>query len=296
MNRTHLPLAGLRAFEAAARHLSVSRAASELCVTPGAVSQQIKLLEETLGVVLIQRKGRTIELTDAGQVLRPQMTQAFDLIGFALESISRRPSTPTLRLTLLPSLAEKWLMPRLARFHGEHPDLDIQMMTSFRPVQFDDDGVDMASYLGKALPPGIAGVRLFNDVFLPVCSPSLLADHRKPLVPEDLIRLTLLHSVRRADDWHKWLSLAGMANCKPPHNLTFGNASLAIRAALDGVGVAIVQHEYVKSNLTAGSLVAPFELMASSDQGYFLGWPASRPASAAFDLFRTWVLREVAGA
>ena len=294
MNRSHLPLAGLRAFEAAARHLSVTKAASELCVTPGAVSQQVKSLEDVLGVALIQRKGRTIELTDAGQVLRPQVTQALDMISLACDAITRQPKSRTLRLTLLPTLAEKWLMPRLARFHGAHPELDIQMMTSFRPVQFDSDEVDMASYVGTHLPPGISGIRLFDDAFLPVCSPKLL-ENRPPLEnPADVLQFTLLHSVSRADDWHQWLSLAGLPDARPAHNLSFGNSSLSIRAALDGMGVAMVQRVYAKANLADGSLVAPFALTASSSKGYFFGWPTNQPMGPAFELFRAWLLEEVA--
>jgi len=294
MKRVHLPLPALRAFETTGRLLSVSKAAIELCVTSGAISQQIKLLEQNLSVSLIQRNGRNIELTDAGQVLLPHLTQAFDLIGLTLDSLKKTPKSMTLRLTLLPSLAEKWLMPRLARFHGDHPELDIQMLTSFRDIQFDADGVDMASYVGSELPAGIAGVRLFDDEFLPVCSPALLAGARPLVKPSDLTNFTLLQSVRRLDDWHKWLTLAGEASMRPAHTLSFGNASLAIRAALGGMGVAVVQYEYVKDNLNDGSLVAPFDLKARSNLGYYLGWPATKQMSTACALFRDWILKEVA--
>ena len=144
MQRSHLPLLGLRAFEATARHLSVSKAAMELCVTPGAISQQVKLLEETIGVALIQRSGRAIELTDAGLLLQPQLTQALDWISVALDSVTRKRNKSTIKLTLLPTLAEKWLMPRLAGFHGAHPELDIQIMTSFRSVELEEEDVSFA--------------------------------------------------------------------------------------------------------------------------------------------------------
>lgn len=294
MNRSHLPLLGLRAFEATARHLSVSKAALELCVTPGAISQQVKLLENSVGVALLQRKGRSIDLTDAGQVLRPQLTQALDLMSLALDSIARSKNNTTLKLILLPTLAEKWLMPRLARFHGNHPELDIQIMTSFRDIELDAEGVDMASWVGAALPPGVAGVRLFDDEFLPVCSPALLKGRSRLVKPRDLAKFTLLHSVHRIDDWHKWLTLAGERDLKPAHNLSFGNASLAIQAALEGVGVATVQVEYVKTNFAAGTLVAPFELKVRSKSGYYLVWPATRTVNTAFGLFRDWILQEAA--
>jgi len=296
MNRSHLPLLALRAFEATARHVSVSKAALELCVTPGAISQQVKQLEDSIGVALLQRKGRSIELTEAGQVLRPQLTQALDVMSLAIDSISRSRSHKTLKLTLLPTLAEKWLMPRLARFHGAHPELDIQIMTSFRDVELETEGVDMASWIGTGLPHGVAGVRLFDDEFLPVCSPGLLRNGAHLKRARDIAAFTMLHSVPRIDDWHQWLTLAGEPDLKPVNSLSFGNSSLAIQAALDGVGVAMVQHEYVKANLAAGTLVAPFNLKARGRNGYYLGWSAGRPVSTAFTLFRDWILDEVARA
>ena len=296
MNRSHLPLLALRAFEATARHLSVSKAAVELCVTPGAISQQVKQLEDTLGVALLQRKGRSIELTDAGLVLRPQLTQALDVIGLALDSVARAHSSSTLKLTLLPTLAEKWLMPRLAHFHGAHPELDIQIMTSFRSVELEMEGVDMASWIGTGLPPGVDGVRLFDDEFLPVCSPRLLQGAAKVKQPRDLAAFTFLHSVPRVDDWHQWLAKAGEPRLKPVNSLSFGNSSLAIQAALDGVGVAMVQYEYVKANLAAGNLVAPFDMRVRGRNGYYLVWSAQRRGSTAFNQFRDWVLEEVRSA
>lgn len=296
MNRSHLPLLALRAFEATARHLSVSKAAMELCVTPGAISQQVRQLEDTIGVALLQRKGRSIELTDAGLVLRPQLTQALDVMGLALDSISRSHNSKTLKLTLLPTLAEKWLMPRLSRFHGAHPELDIQIMTSFRNIDLETEGVDMASWVGMGLPSGVEGVKLFDDEFLPVCSPRLLRGAKKPKQPRDLAAFTFLHSVPRVDDWHQWLTQAGEPGLKPVNSLSFGNSSLAIQAALDGVGVAMVQYEYVKANLADGDLVAPFDLRVRGRNGYYLGWSAQRRVSAAFAQFRDWILEEVSRA
>jgi LysR family glycine cleavage system transcriptional activator len=292
MNRSHLPLLGLRAFEATARHLSVSKAAEELCVTPGAVSQQVKLLEEAVGVSLLKRKGRAVELTDAGQVLRPALTQAFDLMALTLDAVGKRPQHSALKLCLLPTLAEKWLMPRLGRFHGAHPELDIQILTSFRDIRFDREDVDMASYMGKELPPGMDGVRLFDDEFLPVCSPAFMKGSLKLQAPKDLARATLLHSVRRMDDWQRWLTLAGQRALRPQRSLSFENSSLAIQAAVDGVGVAMVQRAYVKEHLKAGTLVAPFELVGRSEQGYYLVWPAQRAMSGGFKSFLEWILRE----
>lgn len=293
MQRSHLPLLGLRAFEATARHLSVSKAAMELCVTPGAISQQVKLLEESLGVALMQRSGRTIELTDAGLLLRPQLTQALDWISVALDSVTRKRSKSTIKLTLLPTLAEKWLMPRLARFHGAHPELDIQIMTSFRSVELEAEDVDMASWIGVNLPPGVSGVRLFDDEFMPVCSPSLLKGGAPLTRPSDLVHFTLLKSVPRADYWKAWLTHAGEPDLKSAHSLSFGSSSLAIQAAIDGVGIALVQHAYVKANLASGALVAPFDIKVRGKNGYYLGWSSARPVSEALALFRDWILEEV---
>lgn len=293
MNRSRLPLLGLRAFEAVARHQSVTNAAMELCVTPGAVSQQVKLLEDQVGVPLLRRKGRSVELTDAGQVLRPTLTQAFQSMELALNAIARGPRHDTLKLCLLPTLAEKWLMPRLSRFHGAHPQLDIQIMTSFREIRFEAEDVDMASYMGKELPPGLDGLRLFDDVFQPVCSPSFLRETCQLATPGDLSKATLLHSVRRMDDWPRWLALAGMTDLRPQRSMSFENSSLAIQAAVDGLGVAVVQCEYVREPLKTGALVAPFSLAARSDSGYYLVWSAMRRATPAFQSFLRWVQKEV---
>ena len=293
MQRSHLPLLGLRAFEATARHLSVSKAAMELCVTPGAISQQVKLLEESIGVALIQRSGRAIELTDAGLLLQPQLTQALDWISVALDSVTRKRNKSTIKLTLLPTLAEKWLMPRLAGFHGAHPELDIQIMTSFRSVELEEEDVDMASWIGPNLPPGVSGVRLFDDEFMPVCSPALLNGPIPLHKPSDLSRFTLLKAVPRADYWSAWLTQVREPDLKAAHSLSFGSSSLAIQAAIDGVGIALVQHAYIKTNLAAGTLVAPFDVKVRGKNGYYLGWSAARPVSEALALFRDWILEEV---
>jgi len=294
MNRSRLPLLGLRAFEATARHLSVSNAASELCVTPGAVSQQVKLLEDLVGVPLLRRKGRSIELTDAGLVLRPALTQAFQTIELTLNAIARGPRHDTLKLCLLPTLAEKWLVPRLSRFHGSHSHLDIQLMTSFREIRFEAEDVDMASFMGQEVPDGLEGLRLFDDAFQPVCSPAFLRDTCPLDTTADLAKATLLHSVRRMDDWQRWLQLAGEAQLRPQRSLSFENSSLAIQAAVDGLGVAMVQCEYVKEALKAGTLVAPFDLVARGDNGYHLVWSNARSRTPAFQSFLQWIRQEVA--
>lgn len=293
MNRIRLPLLGLRAFEATARHQSVSNAAAELCVTPGAVSQQVKLLEELVGVPLLRRKGRSVELTDAGQVLRPALTQAFQSIELTLNAIARGPRHDTLKLCLMPTLAEKWLVPRLSRFHGAHPELDIQLMTSFREIRFEAEDVDMASFMGDELPPGLDGIRLFDDAFQPVCSPAYLRDAHPLATPADLSKKTLLHAVRRMDNWQRWLDLAGQPKLKPQRSLSFETSSLAIQAAVDGLGVAIVQRAYVGELLKVGALVAPFDLVARTDMGYYLVWSTARSATPAFRDFLEWVRQEL---
>jgi len=293
MLRSRLPLLGLRAFEATARHLSVRKAAIELCVTPGAVSQQVKLLEETVGVPLIQRKGRSIALTDAGQVLHPSLTQAFQTMELTVNAVSRRSWHNALKICLLPTLTERWLMPRLARFHGAHPELDIQIMTSFRPIQFDEDDVDMACFTGESLPAGLDGVRLFDDEFIPVCRPDLFKGPLDRLRPLDLLNETLLYSVRRMDDWQRWFEHAGEQNVQVSRRLSFGNASLAIQAAVDGLGVAIVQRAYVADFLKQGLLITPIDITGRTPMGYYLVWSVRRGTTRAFQSFHQWVLEEV---
>jgi LysR family glycine cleavage system transcriptional activator len=294
VNRSRLPLLALRAFEAVARNLSVSKAAVELHVTAGAVSQQVKLLEETIGVPLLRRSGRSVEMTDAGQILRPALTQAFQTMEITLGAIARRRSHDTIKLCLLPTVAEKWLMPRLARFQGEHPGIDIQILTSFRPIQFHAEDVDMASFVGKSLPSGLEGVRLFEDEILPVCSPALLRGREPLTAPRDFADFTLLYSVRRMDDWNRWLTMMGAPDVQLLRSLSFENSSLAIQAAIDGLGIAMIQRAYVKDQLRAGTLVAPFEQVARSASGYYLIWSEGGSSSAAFLAFQQWILKEVA--
>lgn len=293
MNFHRIPLLGLRAFEATARHLSVSNAATELCVTPGAVSQQVKLLEEFVGVPLLRRKGRSVELTDAGEVLRPALTRAFQTIQLTLEAVVRTPRLDTLKLCLLPTLAERWLVPRLSGFHDANTHLQIQIMTSFRDVRFDSEDVDIASFMGSELPAGLEGLRLFDYTFLPVCNPSFLRDPWNLETATDLARMTLLRSVRRMNDWERWLTAAGVEGLKPQRNLSFENTSLAIQAAIDGLGIAVVQPEYVRELLGTGALVAPFDLVGHGDAGYYLAWSTTRRKSLAFDSFVQWVRQEI---
>lgn len=268
------------------------KAAIELCVTPGAVSQQVKLLEDTVGVALLRRKGRSIELTDAGQVLRPALSQAFQMMELTVNTIARRSWHKTLKLFLLPTLTERWLMPRLIRFHEAHPEIDIQIMTSFRPIHFEDDDVDVASFIGDEPPAGLDGIRLFDDEFLPVCSPGLLREGAS-LTPQDLANETLLYSMRRMDDWQRWLECAGAESLVPTRRLSFGNSSLAIQAAVDGLGIAIVQRAYVAELLRTGTLVAPFDLTARTEGGYYLVWSGRRNSSSAFKAFFEWVVNEI---
>jgi LysR family transcriptional regulator, glycine cleavage system transcriptional activator len=153
--------------------------------------------------------------------------------------------------------------------------------------------VDMASFMGKEVPAGLEGLRLFDDVFQPVCSPAFLRDTCPLAAPADLSKATLLHSVRRMDDWRRWLDLAGMTGLEPKRSLSFENSSLAIQGAIDGLGVAIVQRTYVAELIKVGVLVTPFDLVGRSENGYYLVWSATRAATPAFRSFLQWIRQEV---
>ncbi|HYF19920.1 MAG TPA: LysR substrate-binding domain-containing protein [Ramlibacter sp.] len=289
MDRAHLPLTALRAFEATARHLSVTRAAQELFVTQAAVSQQLAGLEARLGVALTRRQGRRLELTAPGLSLFVTLKQCFDQMQAGVSSVERRPGRAKLALMLYPTLAARWLIPRLAGFHEKHPDVDVQITTSLQRVDFARDGADLSILYASEMDAGVAGDPLMSEVLLPVCSPRLLPARRKPTLAQ-LRQWTWLYSGNRLDDWQIWLQAAGSAGLEPRTRLQFGSSYLAYEAAVDGLGVAMAQEALVAQDLRLGRLVAPFALRVPTQRTYFLTYPAARRDEPLIRSFRDWVL------
>src|SRR5512141_996484 len=243
-------LNGLRAFEAAARHLSFTLAASELNVTQTAISHQIKRLEEELGVRLFVRQNRALTLTPQAMDYLPGIRAAFNDLRLATDRLLRKDDDHVLTVSTLASLAAKWLLPRLTSFQEEHLGIDVRITTSTNLVDFQRDDVDAAIRYGRGHWPGLRADWLMADELFPVCSPALLTGDKPLRCPEDLAGQTLLHtSGGYDDDWRLWLTAAGLPSSIPKlPGLTFDLILLTVQAAIDGAGVAMGRTSYVEAD------------------------------------------------
>lgn len=284
-------LNGLRAFEAAARHMSFTLAANELNVTQTAISHQIKRLEQELGVRLFVRQNRSLALTPQARDYLPGIRAAFHDLRHATERLLRK-DTGVLTISTLTSLAVKWVLPRLSAFQTAYPAIDVRITTSATLVDFRDADVDAAIRYGRGQWPGLRADWLMADHMFPVCSPSLLAGPKPLKKPADLKHHTLLHTTTGAtdDDWRTWLTAAGLPTDLTHHGVTFDLTVLTIQAAIDGMGVAIGRTAYVQEDIARGRLVVPFEMTLPADAGFYLVTPEGRADSPNMQTFRAWLM------
>ncbi|MFQ5959105.1 MAG: transcriptional regulator GcvA [Alphaproteobacteria bacterium] len=293
MARRLPPLNALRAFEAAARHLSFSRAADELNVTHAAVSHQIKALEEHLGVKLFRRLTRAVRLTDAGQALLPVLRDAFDAIAVTSDRLRAADATGPLNVGATPAFASRWLVPRLARFYAAHPEIEIRLCPSMELVDFTRDDIDLAVRFGRGGWPGLDAELLMCLDMFPVCSPAL-RDGPKPLrEPADLAHHTLLHEDLR-EDWQRWLVAAGIDSVDWTRGPTFNETDLLLQAAVEGIGVAVAHSALVANDLARGRLVRPFEETLTTDAGFYVVFPEAAADRPKIKAFRDWLFAEAA--
>lgn len=261
------PLNALRAFEAAARHMSFQRAAEELNVTPTAISHQIKNLEDYLRLSLfIRRNPHPLQLTNTGHYLYPILRNGFDTFSEAIATLQPDATSTVLTVTAIHDFASKWLVSRLPKFQKAYPDIDVHLQTSVQVVDLHAQTVDMAIRYGHGNYPGLVAKELFSDMFIPVCSP-LLRHGDKPLqVPEDLAHHTLLHcewiNYNGSDQptWQRWLTSAGITTINSARGPRFTGESLAIQAAINGQGVALCSSLHAADDLDRGLLVQPFDI------------------------------------
>jgi LysR family glycine cleavage system transcriptional activator len=296
MNRRLPPLNGVRAFEAAGRHLSFTRAAEELNVTQSAVSHQIKALEERLGVPLFRRMNRALLLTDAGQIYFPVVRDALDLLAAATDRLRAYDASDALTVSVLPSFAARWLVPRLKRFRAIHPEIDVRLQASENRTDFIRENVDVGLRYGTGNYPGLTVVKILHEDVFPVCSPALLDEEHPLKTPSDLRFHTLLHDMMDATcpEWSDWLKAAGVEGFDATRGPLFSDSSMLIQAAVDGQGVALGRSALAADDLAAGRLVKPFDLSFAPDRAYYLVCPpanADRPNVVAF---RDWLLEEAA--
>ena len=292
------PLNALRAFEAAARHLNFSRAADELSVTPGAVSQQIQNLEDYVGVALFKRTPKGLLLTDAAQTALPALREAFDRLAEAASLLTAAVDGRRLTLTAPPSFAAKWLVPRLKRFEEAYPQVDVWLSADMDIVDFAAGEIDMAIRYGAGRYPGLELQRLMNETVIPVASPSLLADH--PLnAPGDLAGHTLLHdgspdADESCPDWSMWLAARGVRGVDGTRGPRFNQSSLVIEAAMGGRGVALAKRTLAQDDLDAGRLVVPMQIATAVDFAYYLVHPKAKGRLPQVKAFVGWITAEAA--
>ncbi|HEY5288469.1 MAG TPA: transcriptional regulator GcvA [Caulobacteraceae bacterium] len=292
------PLNALRAFEAAARHLNFSRAADELSVTPGAVSQQIQNLEEYVGAALFKRTPRGLLLTDAAQTALPALREAFDRLAEAAGLLTAAVDGRRLTLTAPPSFAAKWLMPRLGRFEAAHPQVDVWLSADMDIVDLAGGDVDLAVRYGAGAYPGLESQRLMHETVIPVMSPELNAAN--PLAaPEDLARHVLLHdgspdADESCPDWQMWLAARGVKGVDGSRGPRFNQSSLVIEAAAAGRGVALAKRTLAQDDLDAGRIVAPMAITTSVDFAYYVVHQKAKARLPQVKAFVAWILSEAA--
>lgn len=288
----HLPsLNALRAFESAARHLSFTRAADELYVTQAAISHQVKSLEEQIGLQLFLRRNRHLILTDAGQTLLPDLMAAFDAMDTALARVKRRDQAGILTIATLDSLAATWLMPRLALFRRDNPDIDIRLATSDLIVDYNRNGIDIGIRYGGGNWPGLRAEELMGDRIFPVCSPELMVRGSGLKTPGDLRHFPLIHD-DMPEDWKMWLNAAGLKDIDPTRGTGYTHSNLVIQAAINGEGVALGRGLLVADSIDAGKLVAPFDLALITQYRYYVASTETNYDRPKVRVFREWLMRE----
>ncbi|AYO94782.1 LysR family transcriptional regulator AmpR [Xanthomonas axonopodis] len=286
MPRPRLPLNALRAFEAAARHQNLTRAANELCVSQAALSHQTKALEQQLGTSLFHRLPRGVALTDEGAALAPVLGEAFDRIAATLERFADGRYREVLSVGVVGTFATGWLLPRLAAFHATHADIELRLSTHNNRVDLAGEGLDLAIRFGDGDWQGQVAEAVMEAPFAPVCAPAMARGLR---VPEDLARVPLLRSYR-LDEWPQWFR-AARATEVPARGSMFDSSLTLASAAAAGAGVALLPLPMFRQDLDAGRLVCPFPITIDAGR-YWLTRLRSRPQSDAGRRLRDWLLAQ----
>jgi len=298
MKRTHLPLNALRVFDAAARHLSFTKAADELAVTPAAVGQHIRALEDLLGVILFKRLGRNLALTPEAERALPPLRDGFLKFEEAVRTLQAAQTSKSLTISVPPSFAAKWLVPRIERFAESHPDMQVRIFAAMQLVDFNQENIDLAIRFGRGDYPELMVEKLLDEHVYPACAPSLL--ERFPIkTAADLINLPLIHDESAdVDDgcptWAMWLKAAGVDHPDPERGIHFNQSSLAIEAATAGKGVVLAKAAIAAADIEAGRLVRLFNSAHAVEFGYYLVAPEPQWRQKKVQTFINWVKAEAA--
>jgi LysR family transcriptional regulator, glycine cleavage system transcriptional activator len=284
-------LNALKAFEAAARYESFTRAAEELSVTQGAVSHQVKALEEVLGLRLFQREPRRLIITETGRDYLEVVRDALDRIAVGTERLQQRQSSGVLTVSTSPNFASKWLVHRLGRFAESHPGIDLRVSATLQHIDFAREDVDVAVRHSEGPASGLDCIQLYTEELLPVCSPRLLEGPSGLRTPGDLVHHPLLHLDNR-QDWTKWLDAAGIKDMDMSRGPVLNQASIILDAAVDGQGVALARTGLAAHDLINGRLVRPFELSLPVTYAYWVVCPKATAQLPKIETFRNWLVAE----
>lgn len=289
MGRRLPPLNSLKCFEAAGRLLSFTGAAKELNVTQAAISHQIKVIEEYLGVSLFDRYPRRLALTEQGRLLLPDIIEAFDRVSVAIGSVNQEQLSNMISVRLAPSFAAKWLSPRLKYFWLQYPEFDLCLYHAHGPVDFEREEIDLAVTYGKGDWPGVVADSLLSLDFFPVCSPAFMTND-KPLTDINNLRYyTLLHDANY-ECWSDWIRLAALSDINCHKGTIIDDTNVLIQAAIDGQGIALGSTTFVEDHLESGRLVRPFDVTLENEFAYYVVCPESHLKNPAVRAFKEWLL------
>jgi LysR family glycine cleavage system transcriptional activator len=284
-----LPLAALRAFEAAARHVSYSRAAEELNLTHGAISFQMRVLKEALGVDLFKRSGRRMVLTPEGQRLFGYVRDGFTRLEQGMEDVRTSRRGQVLTVSVHPGLASYWVIPRLGDFQRKHPEIDVSLLPNTALVDFSREDIDMALRYGPGHWPGVVAVKLMDEEIFPVCSPRF-NNGALPKAPRDLADLPLLRDARQP--WSDWFKSMGLDLPEPDRGPVYNEPSLVLQAAIAGQGIALARGALARPEIDAGHLVRLVPRGARARFSYYIAYPPAAASIPRVVAFRDWLLAQ----
>ena len=289
MNKPLPSYNALRAFVAVGKHGNLKDAAAELFVTPSALSHQIKNLEAILDKALFTRSKSGLMLTHDGEVMHEELSHAFSLIQQSVCKLTQQPQRNILNISMLSTFAMRWFIPRLSSFQKQYPDIEVRISTSIHEVDFAREDIDCAIRSGHGNWQGLHAEYLFTETFTPVCNPEIAAALSSP---QDLVKFTLLHARLRPDDWQVWLKALEL-NIQPSHEQTFETRNFAIQAAIDGIGIAIVDPSLVAEDIKAGRLLAPFPQTMADKSAYYFVCPKKQINNKAIQQLQDWLLHQI---
>jgi LysR family glycine cleavage system transcriptional activator len=292
MARRLPPLSSLRPFEAAARLESFTRAAEELHITHGAVSHQVRALEEHLGAPLFARHGKRVALTAAGRAFAERVRAALDEIATAAEVVRPARSDNRLTVNVLPSFASRWLMPRLIRFMEAHPKIELNVTASVALADFAREDIDVAIRFGRGPWPPLVCEKFLEDEYFPVASPKMNRG-KLPKTPKDLLDVRLMLEDR--DYWQRWFEVAGVPLDRPLEGPLFNDSTYSLQAAARGEGVALARRSIIAEDLERGTLKRLFDIAVPCRESYWFVSPKDKAGTAGVKAFKAWVKQELAG-